>query len=57
MVNQKDPSSKTKEVISLETIEESKDISDAAKKATLKETAWQRIFICTIRRKQMKTSI
>ncbi len=42
------------EVMSLEMIEESRDVSDAAKKATLKETAWQKIFTCTMKRKLMK---
>ncbi len=40
MVNQEDPSSKTREVMPPEMIEESKDVSDVAKRATLKETAW-----------------
>ena len=42
------------EVMSLEMIEESRDVSDAAKKATLKETAWQKISTCIIRRKAIK---
>ncbi len=39
MVNQKDPLLKIKEVMLQEMIEENKGTSDAAKKATSKETA------------------
>ncbi len=34
-----------------EMIEENKDVSDAAKKAILNEIAWQKMFICTIKKR------
>jgi len=57
IVNQKDPSLKIKEAISLEMIKENKDASDVTKRAISREIVWQKISICTMRRKQMKTSI
>ena len=42
------------EVTLPEMIKESRDVSDAAKRAISKETAWQKTFICTMRRKMMK---
>ena len=43
------------EIMSPETIEGNKDVSDVDKRGTSKETAWQRTFICTKRKKQKKT--
>ena len=51
MVNQKDLSRMKIEAILLEIIEENKGASDATKRATLKEIVWQKISICTIRKK------
>ena len=54
MANRKDPLQKEIEVMSLGMIEGSKDASDVDKRGTSKETAWQRTFICTKRKKQKK---
>jgi len=54
MVNQKDLLQMEIEVMQAETIEGNRDVSDAAKRAISKETAWQKTFICTMRRKMMK---
>ena len=51
MVNQKDFLQMATEVMSLETIGKNKDISDAAKRGILKESAWQKTSICTKRKK------
>ncbi len=51
MVNQEDPSLKTKEVMLLEMIEENKDASDVVKKIISKEIVWQRMSICIKKRK------
>ncbi len=45
------------EAMSLEMTEESRDVSDTAKRITLKETAWQKISTCTMKRKLMKILI
>jgi len=55
IANQKDPSQMVTEVIQLKTIEGSKDVSDADKRSTSKGTAWQKMSICTKRKKQKKT--
>ena len=55
MVNQEDLSQIETEVMSLEMIEESKGVLDAAKRDTSKEIAWQKMSIYTERRKQKKT--
>ncbi len=57
MDNQKNFSLKIKEAMLLGIIEESKSALDVAKKVTLKETAWQKMFICIMKRKQMKILI
>jgi len=54
IVNQKDPSLKIKEVILSEMIKESRDASDMAKKAILREIVWQKMSTCTMKRKLMK---
>ncbi len=41
--------------MSSEMIEESRGVLDVAKRDTSKETAWQKMSICTERRKQKKT--
>ena len=51
MVNQEDLSQIETEVMSLEMIEESKGVLDAAKRDTSKEIAWQKISICIKRKK------
>ena len=51
MVNQKDSSQIEIEAMLSEMIKESKDALDVVKRATLKETIWQKMFTCTIRRK------
>ncbi len=56
MINQEDLIQKVKEVMLLEIIGENRDISDTAKRITLKKTVWQKIFICIMRRKQIKMS-
>ncbi len=45
------------EVMQAEMIEENRDISDVVKRDILKGTAWQKTFICTIRRKTIKMLI
>jgi len=55
MVNQKDPSQMVTEVMLSEMIEVNKGVLDAIKKDILKETAWQKMFICIRRKKQKKT--
>ena len=55
MANQKDPSQMVTEVISSEMTKENKDASDANKRGILKGTAWQKMSICTKRKKQKKT--
>ena len=45
------------EVMSPEMIEVNKDALDVAKRDTSKETAWQKISICTKRKKQKKMLI
>ena len=42
------------EVMPSETIERSKDVSDAGKRGTSKGTAWQKMSIYTKRKKQKK---
>ncbi len=42
------------EVMLSEMIGENKDVLDAAKRATLKEIAWQKIFTYIMKKKQMK---
>ncbi len=54
IANQKDPSQMVTEVMPPEMIEGNKDALDADKRDTLKGTAWQKIFICTKRKKQKK---
>ena len=54
MANQKDPSQMVTEVMPPEMIEGNKDVSDVNKKGTSKGTAWQKISICTKRKKQKK---
>jgi len=50
MINQKDYSLKIKEVMLSGMIEENKGVLDVVKRGTLKETVWQKMFIC-IKRK------
>ena len=57
MVNQKDSSQIEIEAMLSEMIKESKDALDVVKRATLKETIWQKIFICITKKKQMKMLI
>ncbi len=45
------------EVMQAEMIEGNKDVSDVVKKDISKGIAWQKIFICTIRKKMMKMLI
>ncbi len=54
MANQKDPSQMVTEVIPPGTIEVNKDVLDVDKKGTSKGTAWQKMSICTKRKKQKK---
>ena len=42
------------EVMQAEMIEENRDISDVVKRDILKGTAWQKTFICTMRKRMMK---
>ena len=51
MANQKDLLQMVIEVMPPETIERNKDVSDADKRGTSKETAWQKTSICTERKK------
>ena len=53
--NQKDLSQMVTEVMPSETIERNKDVSDVDKRSTSKGTVWQRMSICTKRKKQRKT--
>ena len=53
-VNQKDPLQIKKEAMPPEMTEESRSILDMAKRATLREIAWQKMFIYTMKRKLMK---
>src|SRR6266540_536676 len=55
MANQKDPSQIVTEVMLPEMIEGNKDVSNADKRSTSKGTAWQKMSICTKRKKQKKT--
>ncbi len=55
IANRKDPSWMVVEVMLPETIEGNKDISDVNKRDTSKGTAWQKMSICTKRKKQKKT--
>ena len=57
MDNQKDPSLKIKEAMLPRTIEGNRNVSDMVKMAILKETTWQKIFTCTMKRKLMKILI
>ncbi len=51
MVNQKDLSQIVIEIMLSEMIEVNKDALDMTKRDTLKEIAWQKISICTKRKK------
>jgi len=51
MTNQKDPTQMVAGVMLSETIERNKDVSDADKRGTSKGTVWQKMFICTKRKK------
>ena len=51
MANQKDPSQMVIEVMPSETIEGNKDVSDANKRDISKGTVWQKMSICTERKK------
>ena len=51
MANQKDPSQMVIEIMSPETIEENKDVSDADKRDISKGIAWQKTSICIKRKK------
>ncbi len=55
MANQKDLLQMATEVMLSETIEGNKDVSDVDKRGTSKGTAWQKMSICTKRKKQKKT--
>ncbi len=55
MVNQKDPLQMVTGAMLSEIIEGNKDVSDADKRGISKETAWQKMSICTKRKKQKKT--
>jgi len=57
MVNQKDLSQIEIEVIPPEMIEANKGVSDAAKRSISKEIVWQKISICTMRKKMTKMLI
>ena len=57
MVNQKDPLQIVIEVMLSEIIEGNRDASDMVKRVILRETAWQKTSICTMRRKMMKMLI
>ncbi len=57
MVNQKEPSLKTKEAIPSKMIEKSKDAFNVIKRVTLKGTVWQKMSTYIMRRKQMKILI
>ena len=54
MVNRKDLLQMVAEVMPPEMIEGNKDVSDADKRDTSKETAWQKMFTC-IEKKKEKT--
>jgi len=54
MANQKDPSQIVIEVMPPEMTEGNKDVSGADKRGISKETAWQKMSICTKRKKQKK---
>ncbi len=45
------------EIMQAEMIEGNRDISDVTKRAILKGTAWQKTFICTMRRIMIKMLI
>ncbi len=51
ITNQKDPSQMVAEVMPSETIERNKDVSDANKRDISKGTVWQKMSICTERKK------
>ncbi len=53
-INQEDSLLKTKGVIQLEMIEENKGVLDAIKRSISKEIVWQKMFICTMKKKQTK---
>ena len=55
IANQKDPSQMVIGVMLSKMIEGNKDVSDAGKRDTSKGTAWQKMSICTKRKKQKKT--
>ncbi len=44
-------------VMQAEMIEGNRDVLDVVKRAISKGTAWQKMFICTMRRRMMKTLI
>jgi len=51
MVNQKDLSQMEIEVTSSEMIKENRGVLDVTKRVTSKETVWQKMSTCTIRKK------
>ncbi len=51
MVNQKGLSQMKIEVMQAEMIEENRDVLDVTKRAISKETVWQKMFTCTIKKK------
>ena len=55
IVNQRGLTQIAIEVMPPEMIERNKGVSDADKRGILKGTAWQRMFICTKKKKQKKT--
>ena len=57
MINQRGLSQMKIEVMLPEMIEKNKGASGVAKRGTLKETAWQRTFTYTIRRRTTKMLI
>ncbi len=57
MVNQKGLSQMKIEVMQAEMIEENRDVLDVTKRAISKGIAWQKISICTMRRRTMKILI
>ncbi len=54
MVSLKDPSQIVIEIMLPKMTEENKDVLDVTKKAISKETIWQKMFTCIMRRKQIK---
>ncbi len=55
MVNQRDLLQMVIEIMPSEMIEANKDVSDVVKRVISKEIVWQKMSICTMRRRVMRT--